>query len=100
MDLGKRLKKDFKSLAKNRGVMNFTPSKTLGIKLTDEEIKSRESDGAKYTHKIKQSNTFEKIRKTIEDLQSKNVSVTLNSVWAHSGLSKNTIKKYKDIFFL
>lgn len=93
-------KRNFKSLAKNRGIMNFVSPKDLGVKLTDEEIKFREINGAKYTHKIKQSNSLEKINNAIKFLESNNIPVTLNAVWAQSNLSKNTLKKYKDIFCL
>ncbi len=91
-------KKNFKSLSKNRGVMKFLSANEIGQKLDENEIKFRESEGAKYTHKIKQTKSLEIIKNTIKDLESKNLPVTLNSVWANSNLSKNTVKKYRDIF--
>lgn len=95
-----RLDKNFKNMMKNKGAMNLPTTEDLGRKLTPEEIKLRSSEGAKYTHNLKQSKTMDLINKTIIDLKNKNLPVTFNSVWSHSGLSKNTINNYKKFFSL
>ena len=95
-----RLDKNFKNMMKNKGAMNLPTTEDLGRELTPEEKKLRSSEGAKYTHNLKQSKTLDLINKTIKDLESKKLPVTFNSVWSHSGLSKNTINNYKTFFSL
>ncbi len=86
----------FKHLIKNFGILGFDPI-NINMKLIDRkmEVYERQYQGSKYTHKIVSQDSVRKIDESIEYLIRSGKKVSYNRISKISGLSYNTILKYK-----
>ncbi len=86
----------FKHLIKNFGILGFDPI-DINMKLIDRkmEVYERQYQGSKYTHKIVSQDSVRKIDESIEYLIRSGKKVSYNMISRTSGLSYNTILKYK-----
>jgi len=87
---------DLKHLIKNFGILGFPPiDANMNLRDRKMEVYSRQYKGSKYTHKIVSQDSVLKIDETIESLVRANKKVSYNKISKTSGLSYNTILKYK-----
>lgn len=87
----------FKHLIKNFGALGFEPI-DRDMKLRDRkmEVYERQYRGSKYTHKIVSQDSIRKIDEAIECLFRTGKKMSYNKLSKASGLSYNTILKYKE----
>ena len=88
---------NLKHLFKNYGVLCFAQMSDDVVGLEREQItRSRQSQGAYYTHGVVKNNTKKKIREAIERLKSKNQRISCLSISNESSIGYTNVKKYKD----
>lgn len=74
----------------NRGVMGLGPNKSLSLP-------EKQKLAAKRTHKTRQKATESKIRRAYHSIVKSGETVTQMALAKHSGLSRQTIAKYKEL---
>lgn len=90
----KRLDKQFKNFMKNRGVMKLSTGCSSVHKLNQDEIKSREVLGAKYTHEQRREKTLKLLTDAADNLRMTGQDVNVKNLVEATGLSKATVYRY------
>jgi hypothetical protein len=86
--------KNFRNYTKNKGAMKLV--RPIGAeKITGQELKLRESQGAYYTHEQRRNRTADKILDAKKRLEESGEEVTIKRLTEVSGVSKPTICRYK-----
>ncbi|MEL7639695.1 MAG: replication initiation protein [Solidesulfovibrio sp.] len=92
-----RFNPNLKHLFKNYGILGFSPIPEDIIGDDREQIaRSRQSQGAYYTHSIVKNNTMKKIFDAINILKVKNKKITFCSISNESNIGYNNVRKYNN----
>ncbi|EPP5678953.1 replication initiation protein [Vibrio cholerae] len=60
-------------------------------------LETRQALGAYYSHDVRKEATQERIAEAVAHLKANGIKVTQKAITTHSGVSKNTLTKYKDL---
>ncbi|MEL7639274.1 MAG: replication initiation protein [Solidesulfovibrio sp.] len=92
-----RFNPNLKHLFKNYGILGFSPIPENIIGDDREQItRSRQSQGAYYTHGIVKNNTMKKIFDAINALKLKKEKINFCSISNECNVGYNNVRKYKD----
>lgn len=88
---------NLKHLFKNYGILGFTqiPDDVLGLK-REQITRSRQSQGAHYTHDVVKNNTKKKIHDAIERMRTKNQKINCLSISNESRIGYNNVRNHKE----
>ncbi|HDI3182414.1 TPA: replication initiation protein [Vibrio cholerae] len=94
---------DCRSIAKSVAVWTWRNQSSIRSRVRkmqldkSQPLETRQTLGAYYSHDVRKEATQERIKASVDYLKANGTKVTQRAITEHSGISKNTLTKYKDL---